>query len=69
MITQKIDSYVQIIGIIIGMMLMGLMGTSSSSSYIETKQQYSDNSHPIPFNVTTILKVIFLVVNGDHVLP
>ena len=69
MITQKIDSYVQIIGIIIGMMLMGLMGTSSSSSYIETKQQYSDHSHPIPFNVTTILKVIFLVVNGDHVLP
>ena len=30
MITQKIDSYVQIIGIIIGMMLMGLMGKSTS---------------------------------------
>ena len=31
MITQKIDSYVQIIGIIIGMMLMGLMGKNESS--------------------------------------
>ena len=30
MITQKIDSYVQIIGIIIGMMLMGLMGKNES---------------------------------------